>query len=282
MAISHCGKVFIVALHNIRGKCTCGKRLIIAPSPVTILGKGFVVPSLARGSLCPFSANTASSVHPAFLPSAMYTLSLVHSLYLISAYLCHWSSCSAIWLSSHPANDSIKIWLLHGSHFVFPLPSSFYCHRSLQYDILKKWLLHYQHCCCGIAINFIAGSLRLCDSQCDWSTFIKMLVVADTHVLSSCNEPLSLFPGIQCKHFDQRILCDGSRGHFLSQVLWYLYNCCGCSNNQLKKVGSCVARSCVSQLQSTVFCNTTTKKCYLCYCFLQYRFIAVIIAINSM
>jgi hypothetical protein len=37
------GKRLIIALHDVRNQCLCGKGLIVIPSPVTILGKEFVV-----------------------------------------------------------------------------------------------------------------------------------------------------------------------------------------------------------------------------------------------
>ncbi len=73
-----CGKGLIVAMHDVckptafvaRGSsspCTtyttnypCGKGLIAVPSTVVILSKRLLLPSLARGSLCSSSANTAS------------------------------------------------------------------------------------------------------------------------------------------------------------------------------------------------------------------------------
>ncbi len=126
------------------------------PAQLPSLARGLSLPSLARGLLWPSSANMASSAYLAYSPSATYTPSSVYLLYLplgtytpfvaftlspaylsylTLAYLRHWLSCGTILLLSHPANNNIKIWLLHGSRIHSSLTFVFYCCRSLWYNI---------------------------------------------------------------------------------------------------------------------------------------------------
>ncbi len=58
--------------------CPCGKRLIITPSPVAILGKGFIVAVFDKGPLSPSLMNEASLAFLLYLPLVMYTLSLAY------------------------------------------------------------------------------------------------------------------------------------------------------------------------------------------------------------
>ncbi len=199
--VARCGKGHVVALHGVcspnaaycclawhtrslalvtRGllsscmmyaaNCPCGKGLIVAPSPVAILGKGFVVPFLARGSLWPSLTDVSSLAYSPYSPSAMYGTTLAYSMYLPlatymplvmytpspaylpSAYLRRWSLCGAMWSSLHSANDYMKVWLLHGS---CTCPSLAF----VVFIIVAIAIRHRNDCC---VINFVIMS--------SWST----------------------------------------------------------------------------------------------------------------
>ncbi len=126
--VALCGKGLVVALHSIRSpvfcgkglnvvalhhaRCPfalCGKGLIVVPSPVAILCKGFVVPSVTRGLLLPTLTNTASLAYLPYVPLAAYTLSSMYFQYSTSAYSHRWLLRGRIYLSSHPANENIKM-----------------------------------------------------------------------------------------------------------------------------------------------------------------------------
>jgi hypothetical protein len=84
-----CGKRLIVALHNVHGQYPCVERLIIAPSPVAILGKEFVIAVFGKrlivalldkcGLLGVLAVLSLSNVHAVFSELTVLSFGNVHT-----------------------------------------------------------------------------------------------------------------------------------------------------------------------------------------------------------
>ncbi len=170
------GKGLVVPLHGVCGPIPLWLRAhccLAQPTwQICHCGKGLVV-TLPQQMWPPWCAHRTRPWQCTHRLWRTCILSLANLPYLTLEYLRCWLSCGVIWLSLLPANNNMKIWLLHGSHIVLPLHLLFYCCCSLQCLNEKKRLLLHWCCCPGIAINIIAGALCLCDCQCGWSTSMK-------------------------------------------------------------------------------------------------------------
>jgi hypothetical protein len=223
--VALCGKGLIVARHNIHGHIAlCGKGLIIVPSPVAILGKGFVVILFGKrlvvalfgkhGLFCVLSILFLSNVHTVFSVLALLAFGNIHAFGNVHAI----SSVLAL-LNLSVFAPLVIAWrnmVLVASckqqheHFIVALESflSFPCICCF-IAIAPCNITIKENCCIDDVVVVVSQSI-LALAHCAFAIVYvvdphlsKRLVVTCACTLSCCDQPLSLLPAIQ----QEKIYC---------------------------------------------------------------------------
>ncbi len=217
-SVDLCGKGLIIALHNKHGPIAlCGKGLIIIPSPVAILGKGFVVTLFGKRLvvalfgkhgifLCTWYTCPRQCTH--HFQHTCFTCLWQHTrLWQCTRHLqctcrtqpqriCAAGHCMAQYGPCCILRTTTWTFIIAlESCLSFPCICCFIAIAPCNMKI-KEWLLHWWCCHCCITINFSAGALCLCNHWCGWSALIKKVgcylclhtpLLQSTIVIAPCN-----------------------------------------------------------------------------------------------